>query len=102
MNSFESTSVPTETSLSMTVINLIADADDTDPVELAPLYDTIDPDLLDSLVDSPGFSSLEFTYHGYTVAVGEVNGEIEVEIADANAPLDDAAEPDLVDTESST
>jgi len=68
----KSTQPPTSTAdapLSMTVVECVADAEDVDPVALEPLYDAIDPDLLDSLPDAAGFSTLEFDYQGYTVAV---------------------------------
>ncbi|WP_408956901.1 HalOD1 output domain-containing protein [Natrinema sp. 74] len=101
MNSFESTSVAADGSLSMTIIDLVARTDDADPVALDPLYNAIDPDLLDSLPDSDGFTSLEFSYHGYTVTVEDGADGVEVTLADA-AVSTDGAGTDLVDTSSST
>jgi len=64
MNTTQSPSASAETSVSMTVINLVAQADGADPLETEPLYHAIDPDLLDSLPDAEGFSRLEFSYQG--------------------------------------
>ncbi|MDS0476513.1 HalOD1 output domain-containing protein [Natrinema sp. 1APR25-10V2] len=101
MNPFESTSVSADESLSMTVIDLVATADDTDPVSLEPLYGTIDPDLLDSLPDSDGFTSLEFSYHGYSVTVEDAPDGVEVALERAGVSADDSSN-DLVGTGSST
>ncbi|WP_226480599.1 HalOD1 output domain-containing protein [Natrinema amylolyticum] len=104
MNSFESTSVSVaaDDQLSMAIIDLVAQTTDTDPVELEPLYHAIDPDLLDSLPGETGFTSLEFSYHGYTVVVREGRDAIEVSIADESVTIDDSTETDLAGTGSST
>jgi hypothetical protein len=60
---------------SQSVVERIAEAENTDPVNLdTPLYDAIDPDALDALfspVDEarslPG--QVTFSYYGYTVTV---------------------------------
>lgn len=56
-----------------TLVTGIADLDDADPLELEPLYGTIDPDTLDEFVGSdqlPDVSGIiAFTYEGYEVTV---------------------------------
>ena len=59
----------------MAVIDLVADATGVDPIDLDPLYNAIDPEVIDALcTSSPGFSSLEFVYTGHTVVV-ETDGD---------------------------
>jgi hypothetical protein len=70
----------------MAVIDLVARVEDTDPVALEPLYDAIDPDVLDALPDSEGFDSLAFDYHGYSITVSADEGEIRVALEDPSAP----------------
>ena len=101
MNSSQSPVPPGEPSISMTVIERVARIEETDPLSLAPLYDAIDPDLLDSLADADGFTSLEFAYHGYTVSVEEGDDGLNVSLARSRSTTDESTDP-LVDTESST
>ena len=75
MNSQQSTTVTDDDEEpSMAVIDLVADATDTDPIDLDPLYNVIDPEVIDSLASSSDFSSLEFVYAGHTVVV-ETDGD---------------------------
>lgn len=103
MNSLESSSgsVTATDQLSMAVIDLVAQAENADPVELDPLYDAIDPDLLDSLPESTGFTSLEFSYQDYTVVVTDTDDGVDVSLEGAKFAAD-GLQNDLVDTESST
>ncbi|ELY68553.1 HalOD1 output domain-containing protein [Natrinema versiforme] len=102
MNSLESSvSVTATDQLSMAVIDLVAQAENADPVELDPLYDAIDPDLLDSLPGSAGFTTLEFSYQGYTVAVTDTDEGVDVSLEGAEITAD-GLQNDLIDTESST
>ncbi len=82
MQSFETTSVSLgrDDQLSMAVIDLVARVEDADPTALEPLYDAIDPDVLDSLPDSEGFESLAFDYHGYSITVSAEESGIEVSL----------------------
>ena len=85
---------------SLAVIDLVARVERTDPVELEPLYDAVDPDVLDTICDpDSGFSRLEFTYHGYSVAVEAANGELSVSLADGAVSADETA---VLDGEFST
>lgn len=61
---------PTD-SLSLSVIDALADELDTDPVELEPLYNVIDPEALDRLFQdgTPANVRLEFAYGDHRVEV---------------------------------
>ncbi|SIR65578.1 HalOD1 output domain-containing protein [Natronorubrum thiooxidans] len=66
---------------SMAVVDLVAAVTDTDPLALAPLYDAIDPDALDSLCTPDAcVSSLEFEYEGYTVVVEQSGDDVEISL----------------------
>ncbi|WP_049914358.1 HalOD1 output domain-containing protein [Haloterrigena salina] len=81
MNSQNPTAVPeADEDLSMAVIELVADASGIDPIELDPLYNVIDPEVIDTLSSSSGFSSLEFEYAGHTVVVDGTGREIEISL----------------------
>lgn len=58
-------------SLSLRIIDALADATDTDPLELDPLYDVVDPEALDRFLeaDPTGEATVQFSYHGHSVAV---------------------------------
>ncbi len=62
-------------SISASVVDALADANDVDPLELDPLYEAIDPDALDSLFshlvggDTPRHGTVRFTTNGYEVEV---------------------------------
>ncbi|NHN48422.1 hypothetical protein G9464_12575 [Halostella sp. JP-L12] len=61
--------------VSQTVVLAVAEATGDDPLELPPLFDTIDPDALNKLFDSSAFGAdgregqVEFTYAGCDVTV---------------------------------
>ena len=56
---------------SLRVVEALADATDTDPLELEPLYNVVDPEALDRLfrTDSHISASVRFEYEGHTVEV---------------------------------
>ncbi|QLG48016.1 HalOD1 output domain-containing protein [Natrinema halophilum] len=69
---------------SLTVVERIADLEETNPAELTPpLYAAIDPDALDTLVQSSAtkprqtVNRISFTYCGYDVDVRS-DGEIDI------------------------
>lgn len=51
------------------VIQKISTASGTDALELPPLYDAIEPDALDTLVEGMADGEVSFTYAGYDVTV---------------------------------
>lgn len=69
-------SVDDDVSPSEKVIQEVAAKTGTDPLELPPLYETIDPDALDALVESSGESGLqvEFQYADRHVVVDGTGG----------------------------
>ena len=63
------------------VVSAIADAAGTDPLELPPLSNAIDPEALNDLVDferDSGLESISFEYVGYDVVV---SGDGDVQVA---------------------
>jgi hypothetical protein len=61
------------------VIERIATHSNTDPMELSPLYEVLDPDALDELIMSMSDGELSFTYEGYPVSI-DCDGEIDVAV----------------------
>ncbi|WP_083898767.1 HalOD1 output domain-containing protein [Natronococcus jeotgali] len=69
-----------ETTPVVAVVSAVADAAGTDPLELPPLGNAINPEALNDLVGaerSPGLESISFEYAGYDVVVSGA-GDIEV------------------------
>lgn len=62
-----------EQAASQAVVEKLAATEDVDPVEIEPpLYEAVDPDALDSLVESAtGPLTVAFPYCGYVVRVDE-------------------------------
>ncbi|AFZ73450.1 hypothetical protein SAMN05443661_10452 [Natronobacterium gregoryi] len=83
----------------MAIIDYVARRTDTDPVELEPLYDAIDPDALDALAASDAFTSLEFEYADRTIEVETADGEFHVSFAEVGVTADE--QRTTVDTGSS-
>ncbi|MFB1062412.1 HalOD1 output domain-containing protein [Natrinema sp. H-ect4] len=60
------------------VIEAVAEATDSDPLDLPPLYEAVDPDALNTLFDSSETSGqVSFPYAGFEVTVR--GSEVEVE-----------------------
>lgn len=80
--SFSSDATVHETPVHEAVIYAVADADGVDPVDLAPLYDTIDPEALDAIFAGDCEGRIAFAYEGHEVAVtcdGDVD-DVEVDV----------------------
>ena len=60
------------------VIRTVAETTETDPLELPPLYETIDPDALDALVEDMEAGTISFTYVGREITV-DSDGTVTVE-----------------------
>jgi len=63
------------------IAETVAEAADVDPLELDPLYDVVDPEVIEELLKTPSVaeeSSITFTYTGHQVTV-EGEGVILVE-----------------------
>ncbi|MFC7185692.1 HalOD1 output domain-containing protein [Halorubrum yunnanense] len=71
----------TDRSASYAVVTSIADLTDRDPDDLEPLWDSVDPDALDTFVAHANESStpyrLTFRYEGYAVEIAE-NGRLQL------------------------
>ncbi len=58
--------------MSVEIVQAVADAADTDPTDVKPLFETLDPDALDALFASAsGDVIVEFELAGYRVRAGE-------------------------------
>ena len=53
------------------IVLKITERTDVNPVDLPPLYERVDPEALDSLVQGPGSFYATFEYTGYEVTVSE-------------------------------
>lgn len=51
------------------VVELVSMYAETDPLELPPLYHTVDPDILDAVVHELDSGTIEFRYAGYSVTL---------------------------------
>ncbi|WP_339102838.1 HalOD1 output domain-containing protein [Haloterrigena salinisoli] len=56
------------------IVTRVSEMEGTDPLDLPPLYDSIDPEALDRLADS---SDIRFEYAGYSIAIE--NGTIAID-----------------------
>lgn len=67
------------------LIATVADIGDTAPLELEPLYETVDTDMLDELVRSDSYPDvsghISFVFGGYSVRV-HASGLLEIEVGD--------------------
>lgn len=93
MNSVRTTTVTAtdDREPSIAVVELVAEATDIDPLELDPLYNAIDPDVVDSLCsDSPGFSRLEFEYANHTVVIEQDGTAIEISLEPVTIGTDES------------
>lgn len=67
------------------LVGAVADIDDADPLELEPLYETVDPDAIDDFVSSechPDVGGhMSFAFAGYDVRV-HASGLLEIEPGD--------------------
>jgi len=63
---------------SLHLIYAIADLTDSDPATMPPLYDAIDTDALDTLLDTESSIEIGFEYDGHSVTVTG-DGEVRVD-----------------------
>ena len=70
---------------SETFVLAVADIADVDPLEMEPLYHTVDPETVNEFVESGGVPDvgghIEFTFENYDVTV-HASGLFEIEPAD--------------------
>lgn len=60
------------------VVERVADSSDSDPLELPPLFERVEPDALEAFVRGTADGVVEFQYAGHAVTV-DCRGEVEVE-----------------------
>lgn len=61
--------VSRDATVSERLVQAVATATDTDPLELPPLYDAVDPDALDAMVEGMADGRVSFTYAGCEITV---------------------------------
>lgn len=75
------------------VIRTVADTTATDPLELPPLYETIDPDALDALVEDMTSGTISFSYIGRDITVHS-DGTVTIDESPADHSAAEAAKSD--------
>ena len=75
------------------VIQTVAETTDTDPLELPPLYETIDPDALDALIADMQAGTISFTYTDCEITVHS-DGTVTIDEPPADKPAPEAARSD--------
>lgn len=75
-------------SLAERIIHSVAEQTNTDPLELPLLYEAIDPDALDALLDKLQDGKIQFQYAGQTVSV-ESDGVVHLTDDSVTPPLTD-------------
>ena len=56
----------TQSSPALDIVDRVAEMEEQDPLDLPPLYDSVDPDTLDRLAES---SKIQFEYIGHWITV---------------------------------
>lgn len=64
--------------LSTRIVDKVAEAENTDPVDLAPLYESIDPDALDALFQNGQNGSVTFEYENRRI-IARADGDVTIE-----------------------
>lgn len=77
---------PNENLVSVQVIKAVAEQTDTDPLDLPPLYEAVDPDVLNVVFEpfhggGPLGTTLAFTYVGHEVTIA-YDGEVVITVED--------------------
>jgi len=67
-----------EPTTSERVVEVVAETSDKDALELPPLYESIDPDALDALVDAMTNGEISFTYTDNRVTI-DSDGTVSVD-----------------------
>lgn len=65
---------------SLAVVEAVAERKGVDPVQVGPLAYEIDPDALDTLVDSMDAGTITFPFEGFDVEV-DADGEVSLDTA---------------------
>lgn len=81
------------TSVTEQIVRQVASAMNHDPLELPPLYESVDPDGLERLVDSMADGEVSFTYAGHQVTVSD-DGTVDVDEPRSRGTSSELAESD--------
>lgn len=63
--------------LSVRIVETVSEMTEADPTELPSLYETVDPEALETLVNSMAHGVVSFEYAGYSLTV-ESNGSVQL------------------------
>lgn len=74
---------------SLAIVSEVAARKDVSPTTLDPLYDTVDPDAVDALLEREFEGAIEFEYAGCIV---RVRGDGSISIADSREQFDGAGD----------
>lgn len=61
--------IPEGESVSMAAIHAVSSLQECEPCELTPLYETIDPEMLDELCESQQNGTVKFVFNGFHITV---------------------------------
>lgn len=61
--------IPEDESVSMAAINAVSSLKECEPWELTPLYETIDPEMLDNLCDRRQNETVKFNFSNFCITV---------------------------------
>lgn len=61
--------IPEDESISMAAIHAVSSLKECKPWELVPLYETIDPEMLDELCESQQSGTVKFVYSDFHITV---------------------------------
>jgi hypothetical protein len=64
-----------ERTVSELIVEKVAEVTDCDPLDLPPLYQSIDPDAVDELIESLSSGTIHFTYANQNIEIAS-SGEI--------------------------
>ena len=61
--------IPEDESVSMAAIHAVSSLNECDPLDLTPLYETIDPEILDNLCESQQDGTVKFVFGDFHITV---------------------------------
>lgn len=80
--------MPDRSDIVLSIVQQVADCKDVDPMELPPLYEAIDHEGLEGIVEGPalGYVSVQFSYAGCDVTV-ESTDEMTIRVESSSPQL---------------
>lgn len=80
------TQIKTHEAVADQILSKVADAEDCGKLDLPPLFEAVDPDALETLVEHDTSFKLSFTYYGYEVAFENPGGIDVTETGETQLP----------------